>query len=108
MAYRLALVIFVVGTLLLYGFFRLDQARAETIDIQCPAAAKSCKVLILTPQEVNALVGDKMILQTAAQARSLDLGQVVNYFLTKLAAAPDGKVVAPKPAEKPPEGAEKP
>lgn len=63
----------------------------------CPPGAKSCKVLILTQDEVQALIGDRMILQTAQQARPLDLGSAVTFMFNKIVTAPDG-VVKPDPA----------
>lgn len=62
----------------------------------CPAGAKSCKILTLTPDEEALLVRQGGIFQTAAQARSLDLGSQVQYFVTKIEAAPAG-VVKPEP-----------
>ena len=69
-------------------------------DYPCPAG-KACKVLTLTPEEQDMLLRDKGILQTAVQARPLDLGAIVQYFVTKIEHAPAGKVVEPpKPPEK--------
>ena len=75
----------------------VPKARAE----DCPPNAKSCKVITLTPEEQDMLIRDKGILQTAVQARPLDLGAIVQYFVTKIEHAPAGKVVEPpKPPEK--------
>ena len=75
-----------------------SHARAE----DCPPNAKSCKVITLTPEEQDMLLRDKGILQTSVQARPLDLGAIVQYFVTKIEAAPAGKVQEPpKEARKP-------
>lgn len=63
---------------------------------ECQTA--TCKVLILTPDEEKVLVGQNGILDTAAAARALDLGNIVSYFRTKVATAPAGD---PKPAPTP-------
>lgn len=72
----------------------LSQAAYAT---ECPAGVPSCKILILTPDEEKILTAPTGILLTAAQARSLDLAQTVQYFLTKIQNAPAGEV---KPVEK--------
>jgi len=71
-------------------------------DYPCPANAKSCKVLTLTPEEQDMLLRDKGILQTALAARPLDLGAIVQYWVNKIETAPAGKVAEPpKEAPKP-------
>ena len=67
----------------------------------CPANAKSCKVITLTPEEQDMLMRDKGILQTAVQARPLDLGAIIQYWVNKIEQAPAGKVEAPKETPKP-------
>lgn len=66
----------------------------------CPAGLPSCKVLILSPDEEKFLTAPNGILDTAAQARSLDLGKVVAFFYQKIATAPQGEV---KPVKEQPE-----
>ena len=98
---------------IVWYFFGAPLARAD--EVPCPANAKSCKVLTLTPDEQDMLLRDKGVLQTAVQARPLDLGAIIQYWVNKIEAAPAGKVVeapktedvnalplkpAPKPAEK--------
>lgn len=61
----------------------------------CPEGAPSCKVLILTPQEEGLLVNQGGILDTAARARYLDLGEVVVHFRDKILKAPAGNVKVP-------------
>jgi hypothetical protein len=88
MLHRLAIALCCIAAALFLGWM---SAHAATLDVPCPAGAKSCKVLVLTPNEIEALTGKNMVLQTADQARHLDLGQIVQYFFTRLSAAPDGK-----------------
>jgi hypothetical protein len=70
--------------------------------IECPIAGEKCKVLFLSESEENALMQKNGILDTAAQARNLDLGGVAVYFKTKIGSAVAGEV---KPVEKPAEPA---
>lgn len=77
-------------------------ARSEAPNpAQCPTDAP-CKVLTLTDQELQALTGPNMILDTAQQGRPLDLAGVVTYFRNKIQTAPAGTppaaVSPPKPA----------
>lgn len=68
--------------------------------VQCPTPGETCKVLILSPTEERMLMGTNGILDTAAQARSLDLGQFSVYLKTRIASAPAGDVkptVQPNP-----------
>lgn len=59
---------------------------------KCPTPGEKCKVLFLTEQEEQMLMTKNGILDTAAQARSLDLGQFAVYLKTRIAAAPAGEV----------------
>jgi hypothetical protein len=67
-------------------------ARADEAKLPCPTPGEKCKVLFLTEAEERLLTGQNGILDTAAQARSLDLGQFAVYFKQKLATAPAGEV----------------
>lgn len=68
----------------------------------CPAGAPSCKILVLTPEEERVLVDPRGILDTAAQARQLDLFGLVAHFRQKISTAPAGTVVAaPEPVPVP-------
>jgi hypothetical protein len=76
-------------------------ARADDLPhAQCPTAGETCKILVLTAQEERMLMGPNGILDTAAQARALDLGQFVVYLKTRIAGAPSG-TVQPLPETKP-------
>jgi hypothetical protein len=70
--------------------------------VQCPTPGEKCKVLFLNDQEEQMLMTKNGILDTAAQARSLDLGQFAVYLKTRIAAAPAGEVRKDesKPADK--------
>lgn len=60
--------------------------------IQCPDPGIKCKVLYLTEQEEQMLMTKNGILDTAAQARALDLGQFAVYLKTRIASAPQGEM----------------
>jgi len=69
--------------------------------VQCPTPGEKCKVLFLNEAEEQALMKQNGILDTAAQARNLDLGGVAVYFKTKIGQAKEGEVVKlPDPAPK--------
>lgn len=72
----------------------LPTAVRADVRTECPSA-KPCKILVLTEEEQNVLIGDKGILQTAAAARSLDLGAVSAYFQQKIAVSPAGDAKTP-------------
>jgi hypothetical protein len=67
-------------------------ARADEAKLPCPTPGEKCKVLFLTEAEERLLTGQNGILDTAAQARSLDLGQFAVYFKQKLATSAAGEV----------------
>lgn len=72
---------------------------ADEIHVQCPDPGVKCKVLFLNPQEEQMLMIQNGILDTAAQGRSLDLGQFSVYLKTRIGAAPQGEI---KPMPAPP------
>lgn len=55
-----------------------------------PNQAPTCKILTLTPQEEQALLGAQGILESAEWARRLDLQGPVTYFRNKIQSAPAG------------------
>jgi hypothetical protein len=67
-------------------------ARAE----ECPPGVQACKVLVLTPDEEQALMQPRGVLDTAREGRPLELGQIAAYFRDRIARAPAGTVPAPK------------
>jgi hypothetical protein len=68
---------------------------------KCPDPGVKCKILYLTEQEEQMLMTKNGILDTAAQARAIDLGQFSVYLKTRIAGAPAG-IVTPVPASPPP------
>lgn len=80
-------------------FWSVVYARAEG-NVQCPDPGQQCKVIYLSPQEEKMLMNQNGVLDTAAQARNLDLGQFVVYFKGRIATAPQGEV-KPLPTDKP-------
>lgn len=83
---------------LLAFFFLVSSTLANATD--CPEGAKSCKVITLTPDEEQVLTAPRMILDTAATARQLDLANLVAYFRSKIDKAEAGTVKQP-PADAP-------
>lgn len=83
----------------LLAFLILGIARAFADELpKCPDPGVKCKVLFLTQQEEQMLMTQNGILDTAAQGRSLDLGQFSVYLKTRIGSAPQGEV---KPIEPP-------
>ena len=68
---------------------------------ECPTP-EPCKILTLTVQEEKLLMQPNGILDTAAQARALDLGQFSVYLKTRIANAPTGEL---RPTENKPAAA---
>ncbi len=68
--------------------------------VECPVPGEKCKVLFLSAEEENLFIGKNGILDTAAQARAIDLGGIVVYLRQKLQAAPAGDVKEVPPAPK--------
>lgn len=85
---------------LVFGFLFWCVAYASAAEPApaCPNPGEKCKVLYLTQQEEKLLMSPNGVLDTAAQARALDLGQFAVYFKTRIAAAVQGTVVPVKPA----------
>lgn len=82
----------IAAALLVFGFWLavINRAFADEAP-KCPTPGEPCRVVYLSPQEEKLLSGQNGVLDTAAQARSLDLGQFVVYFKTKLAQSPMGE-----------------
>ena len=78
-------------------------ARAE----DCPPGAVSCKVVVITPQELQTLEGPNAIFDAAEFANKMGLSNLIAQWKAKIAASPDGKVVKPdtngNPVPLPPE-----
>ena len=78
---------------LLWILFCIGIARADEPP-KCPDPGVKCKILYLTEQEEQMLMTKNGILDTAAQARAIDLGQFSVYLKTRIAGAPAGEVKA--------------
>ena len=83
--HRIAAIIAIAAIILFF-------AAAAAFSADCPPGAKSCKVITITPEEEEALIGPGRILDTALQGRFIDLNGAVKYFRDKLASAPAGDV----------------
>jgi hypothetical protein len=90
-------IVFSIATWTAVGYALADEAAKP----QCPTPGETCKVLYLTPQEEKILMQPSGVLDTAAQARALDLGQFAVYFKTRIAASPQGEVVPLQKADTP-------
>lgn len=64
----------------------------------CPSPTP-CKVITLNADEEKALMGERMVFDTAVAARQIDMFPIASYFKNKLLAAPAGD--APKPPQDP-------
>lgn len=75
----------------------------------CPNPGEKCKVIYLSEQEERMLMVPNGILDTAAQARALDLGQFAVYLKTRIGSAAQGEVKSiPSPATPTPPAENKP
>ena len=81
-------------------FFALVRSALAEGNIQCPDPGQHCKILYLTEQEEKLLMQPNGVLDTAAQARALDLGQFSVYFKTRIAGSAQGEV-KPVPSDRP-------
>jgi hypothetical protein len=101
---RLPLYIALTGLAAVWLLALAFAVRADPLP-QCPNVGEPCKILFLSPQEEQMLMTKNGILDTAAQARAIDLGQFSVYLKTRIAAAPAGEVRKDesKPAEAPKE-----
>ena len=87
---------------LVISLFGHQPARSQPVDpAQCPQGARSCKVVILTPEEENTLTAPNGIFDTAVWANRAAFTDMTRAWREKLSAAPAGKVEAAKPEAKP-------
>lgn len=75
----------------------LARAEDKKLPIECPLGAKSCKVVIMTDQEIATLEGQNAIFDAAEFANKMGLGAVIAAWKNKIATAPDGHVSPVKP-----------
>ena len=93
---RLLLYIALTGFAAAWLLVLAAAVRADELP-KCPDPGVKCKVLYLTEQEEQMLMTKNGILDTDAQARSLDLGQFSVYLKTRIAGAPAGTVTPVAP-----------
>jgi hypothetical protein len=67
---------------------------ADELHVPCPTT-EPCKIVVLSQGEEKLLMQPNGILDTAAQARALDLGQFAVYLKTRIANSPAGEPVKP-------------
>lgn len=91
----------ILGSILIWALLILGITRA--FSTECPTPGEPCRVILLSPQEEKLLMSPNGILDTAAQARALDLGQFSVYLKTRISGAPQGEVkpVSPPAENKP-------
>lgn len=94
----IAALVFLFMAATVAGFVRAQPApqAPDLSAVQCPAPTPqspgaTCKVIVLTPLEEQALTGERGILDTAQLGRPLDLTGAVTYFRDKIKSAPEGK-----------------
>ena len=61
----------------------------------CPVGAKSCKVVVMVPEEVQTLAQPGGIFDAAAFANRMQLGPITDAWRRKIETSPDGKVQQP-------------
>lgn len=67
---------------------------------ECPAGVPKCKVLVVTPDMEQALVGQNMILDSAEWSNRMGLAGAVQFFKKAIADAPAGEVKKPEEPKK--------
>lgn len=65
---------------------------------QCPPPTKQCKIITLTPEEEQTLIGPDMLFDQAQWARQ-QFGPLIKAWRDKLQNAPAGKAAPEKPAK---------
>lgn len=85
-------------------------ARAEGMgEIPCPAPATSCKIVVMTDQEIKSLTDPGLIFDSAEWANRANLSAAIGAWKQKISNAPNGVVAKPAapPADKLKEPAKK-
>ena len=72
-------------------------SRADNVAIECPAGAPSCKVVIMTPDEINTLTGAGLIFDSSEWANRANLSAAIAAWRNKIASAPNGNVKKDEP-----------
>ena len=74
-------------------------SRAEGMgEIPCPSNAASCKIVVMTDQEIKTLEGPGLIFDSATWANRANLSDAINAWKQKIANAPVGVVAKPADA----------
>jgi hypothetical protein len=61
----------------------------------CPPGVSSCKIVVMSPQEIQSLEGAGLIFDSAEWANRANLAAAIAAWKQKIASSPDGKVPAP-------------
>lgn len=72
-------------------------SRADNIPVECPAGAASCKVVVMTADEINTLTGAGLIFDSAEWANRANLSAAIAAWRQKITSAPNGNVKPPEP-----------
>jgi len=72
-------------------------SRADNVAIECPAGAPSCKLVIMTPDEINTLAGAGLIFDSAEWANRANLSAAIAAWRQKINSAPNGNVKKDEP-----------
>jgi hypothetical protein len=83
------------ATIALIAALAIQAARAE----DCPPNSGGCKVVVMTPQEVQSLEGPGLIFDSAIWANRANLQGAIDAWKQKIASSPDG-IVKPAPEAK--------
>ena len=75
-------------------------SRADNVPIECPAGAVSCRVVIMTPDEINTLTGTGLIFDSAEWANRANLSAAIAAWRNKINTAPNGNGKKDEPSKK--------
>ena len=77
-------------------------------EIPCPSGTTSCKIVVMSEQEIQSLIGPGLVFDSAVWANRANLSDAINAWKQKIANSPNGVVAKPAaPADKPKEPAKK-
>lgn len=97
--------LFTIGMFILFVPKAKGQPAPAPISVRCPPDAKSCKVIVLTPEQESIL--DQIITNTCIAGPYAQIADVVKFYKEMLAKAPQGaqgtptSSTAPTPAPTP-------
>jgi len=87
--------LFAIGTLIMFVPKVKGQPAPAPIAVPCPPEAKSCKVIVVTPEQEALLV--QMIENTGVTGSYAQIAQAVRFFTEMITKAPAGTVAPAKP-----------